>query len=151
MELHGICLVIHYWQKGEVILSEKNHGRKLQLWKQKVHTQEGTLLYSKVAIIENKKIQGRQMQVTSALLHFPFPNLNGFPVHFLLPLLRVWFWILWAAQRQRPLKIWRVPSRSCQGPLQLGDLRRRLHWTGVVPLPSLLKGYHSIGWRIKKK
>lgn len=30
-----------------------------------------TLLYSKVAIIENKKkLQGRQMQTTSALLHF---------------------------------------------------------------------------------
>lgn len=23
MELHGICLVIHYWQKGEVILLGK--------------------------------------------------------------------------------------------------------------------------------
>lgn len=75
-----ICLVIHYWQKGEVILLEKkNHGRKLQLWKQKVHTQEETLLYSKVAIIENKKFQGRQMQITSALLpFFSFPNLNEF-------------------------------------------------------------------------
>lgn len=35
---------------------KNNHGRKLQLWKQKVHTQKETLLYSKVAIIENKKI-----------------------------------------------------------------------------------------------
>lgn len=23
--------------------------------------------------------------------------------------------------------------------------------TGMVPLPSSLRGYHSIGWRIKKK
>lgn len=56
----------------------------------KVHTQEETLLYSKVAIIENKKFQDRQMQLTSALLHSPHPpTYMSFPVHCLLPSLRV--------------------------------------------------------------
>lgn len=67
----GIKDGVTWYMLGNTLLAEgggysleekKNHGRKLQLWKQKVHTQEETLLYSKVAIIENKKFQDRQMQ-----------------------------------------------------------------------------------------
>lgn len=55
-ELHGICLVIYYWQKGEVILLEKKIVEENSNYENRKYTHKRrTLLYSKVAIIENKK------------------------------------------------------------------------------------------------
>lgn len=46
MELHGICLVIHYWQKGEVILSgEKKSWKKAPTMKtESTHTRGNTIV-----------------------------------------------------------------------------------------------------------
>lgn len=67
MELHGICSVIHYWQKGEIILLGKKIMEENSNYENRKYTHKRKHYCTvKVAIIENKTFQDRQMQVTSA-------------------------------------------------------------------------------------